>query len=91
MMSMLVFVAVGHIVCGRAAASPPSVPCVLAAMGGWHLALSRAGRRRGSVGVQAEGGGLPVCAGGGRLWKGMRRPIRLAIRYPRSIRTTHLS
>ena len=47
MMSMLVFVAVGHIVCGRAAASPPSVPCVLAAMGGWHLALSRAGRRRG--------------------------------------------
>jgi len=56
MMSMLVFVAVGHIVCGRAAASPPSVPCVLAAMGGWHLALSRAGRRRGSVGVQAAGG-----------------------------------
>ena len=70
MMSMLVFVAVGHIVCGRAAASPPSVPCVLAAMGGWHLALSRAGSPPGECGS----------AGGRWLWakRVVRRPIRLA-------------
>ena len=61
MMSMLVFVAVGHIVCGRAAASPPSVPCVLAAMGGWHLALSR-------VAVGEASGAPPHSTR--RMWRG---------------------